>query len=48
MGYVSFRGKADTDRRPDLIGFDAFDPQLTWAGLKSRSAAVSCTPPKVC
>jgi hypothetical protein len=24
MGHVSFWGKADIDRRPELIGFDAF------------------------
>jgi hypothetical protein len=40
MGHVSFWGKADIDRRPDLIGFDAFDPKRTKTGLKSRSAAL--------
>jgi hypothetical protein len=29
MGFVSFWDKADIDRRPDLIGFDAFDPKRT-------------------
>src|SRR5215467_14581038 len=41
MGHVSFWSKADIDRRPDLIGFDAFDPKWTDAGLKSRIAAGS-------
>jgi hypothetical protein len=29
MGHVSFWGTADIDRRPALIGFDAFDPERT-------------------
>jgi hypothetical protein len=37
--YFRFRREADMDRRLDLIVFAASDPQLTWAGSKSRSVA---------
>src|SRR5262249_61939032 len=35
-------GKADIQRRNAPIVSDANDPKLTWAGSKSRSAAVPC------
>src|SRR5262245_60195475 len=38
----ALRGEADMRDRVTSTSSVAIDPQLTWAGLKSRSAAVSC------
>jgi len=42
---VRFRGEADMPWPPLLYRLGANDPELTWAGSKSRSAAVQRLPP---
>jgi hypothetical protein len=41
LAYVSYWGK--TGKHLLVLSFTGFDPTRTWAGLKSRSAAVSCS-----
>src|SRR5262249_15006075 len=39
--WTAIGGEADIGRAPQACRSDAIDPQQSWAGLKSRSAAVS-------
>jgi hypothetical protein len=39
--FVRFRGEADMPRPRPAYHLVAFDPQLTWAGSKSRTAAAT-------